>query len=339
MQNKRYWALAALVGSLCLGGCESTAPEEDSAATVKLGEFDLNGDGFLTADEWEDTGGGTKTFEEADANADGNIGEDELAAVMGGMAEGQIFIPAPLVCEVGVAGILTTPTGDVSLDGATVEASSVHLGSGCLTSLEFTLSWGDGCELSAAASVVDAQWQMESASVSDGCADLADFAGLVFNEGASTFALVSGPSAEATEEEECVAGADVNMVGRLLFGTTADAPAIALSGVKLNGNIFSSLWEDTSGAAGGSCGTVPETCVEQGCGTDSYGVACGVCEDSFTCVEGSCQVWNCPPEAPFGTLVGDIVLPLEYQDCDGNWHSLHDLCGQPAGLFNLLAGY
>ena len=190
-----------------------------------------------------------------------------------------------------------------------------------------------------AATVVDGQWQVVSGGITGACDALGDFAGLAFNEGASTFGLTSGPSAEASEEAECVGGADVDMVGRLLFGTTVDAPAIILSGVKLSGDIYSSLVDASSDVAGGSCGTAPEICVDQGCGSDAYGVSCGACEDGFACIEGNCAVWNCPPEAPFGTQVGDLLHPFEYQDCDGNWHSLHDLCGQPAALFNLLAGY
>jgi hypothetical protein len=339
LTNYKYHASLALIGALVSFGCEAPVPDEDSPASIQLGEFDLNGDGLVSAEEWEDTAGGTKPFEDVDVDGDGQIGEAELAVIMEGMADGQIFIPTPLVCEPGVAGVLTTPTENILLSDATAETSSIHLASGCLTSLQFTLSWGDGCKFSAEASVIDDGWQMNSASITGGCDGLEEFSGLEFNEGASTFGLLSGPAADATEEEECVAGSEVNMIGRLVFGLTADSPAITLSGLKLQGDIHSMLWEETTGAAGGSCGTVPETCVDQGCGADAYGVACGECGEGFKCIEDQCAVWNCPPMGPFGTEKGDILTNVTLHDCDGNPRNLHELCGAKVGYINLLAGH
>jgi hypothetical protein len=34
----------------------------------------------------------------------------------------------------------------------------------------------------------------------------------------------------------------------------------------------------------------------------------------------------CPPAAPFGTEPGDVSADIELLDCDGNTHTLHELC-------------
>jgi peroxiredoxin len=34
----------------------------------------------------------------------------------------------------------------------------------------------------------------------------------------------------------------------------------------------------------------------------------------------------CPPQGPFGDAVGSVAPDVEFPDCDGQMHSLHDLC-------------
>ena len=38
----------------------------------------------------------------------------------------------------------------------------------------------------------------------------------------------------------------------------------------------------------------------------------------------------CPPRAPFGTNIGDTTVDATFFDCDGNPHTLHELCAHEA---------
>jgi peroxiredoxin len=39
----------------------------------------------------------------------------------------------------------------------------------------------------------------------------------------------------------------------------------------------------------------------------------------------------CPPQGPFGDAVGSVAPDVEFPDCDGQMHSLHDLCEHKVG--------
>ena len=80
-------------------------------------------------------------------------------------------------------------------------------------------------------------------------------------------------------------------------------------------------------------------CQDMACGVDAYGMACGGCDLGHSCQEGACEVEGCPPVCPFGTEPYKTLTNLEIYDCDGNPVQLHELCGAPAGFFNLLAGW
>ena len=47
----------------------------------------------------------------------------------------------------------------------------------------------------------------------------------------------------------------------------------------------------------------------------------------------------CPPPGPYGRDEGDTIPPVRLRDCDGNWHSLHDLCARKASWFFVYAGW
>lgn len=47
----------------------------------------------------------------------------------------------------------------------------------------------------------------------------------------------------------------------------------------------------------------------------------------------------CPPAGPFGTAVGDTIPNATFRDCDGNFHTLHDLCETRAAWMFVYAGW
>jgi len=65
----------------------------------------------------------------------------------------------------------------------------------------------------------------------------------------------------------------------------------------------------------------------------------GGCTDGSTCRKNRCVPDFCPPAAPHGIHPGDHLTDVVVKDCDGNDVHIHELCGAPAGFFNLLAGW
>ncbi len=63
----------------------------------------------------------------------------------------------------------------------------------------------------------------------------------------------------------------------------------------------------------------------------------GVCEegeDAASCSEdcdGGMMGGLCPPEGPFGNAEGDVAPDVVLMDCDGNPHSVRDLCANKVG--------
>ena len=169
---------------------------------------------------------------------------------------------------------------------------------------------------------------MTSATL-EGCTG--DDTNLKFLAQESTFGLLARP--DVNDDDECFSADALAMAGRLLFASPGSEYPVLLDGIVLEGSFTSSALE------GLECGDVVNSCEAVSCGLDAFGLECGGCDDGTKCIDGECQVWNCPPEGPFGTAIGDTVLNIQLKDCDGNTHSLQDLCGAPAGFFNLLAGF
>jgi len=48
---------------------------------------------------------------------------------------------------------------------------------------------------------------------------------------------------------------------------------------------------------------------------------------------------TCPPEGPYGTQVGDKAADVTLLDCEGEPHTLHDLCPFNAGWIFAYAGW
>ena len=65
----------------------------------------------------------------------------------------------------------------------------------------------------------------------------------------------------------------------------------------------------------------------------------GPCADGSRCIEDRCVPNFCPPPGPYGVHPGDYLTDVVVKDCDGNDVHIHELCGAPAGFFNLLAGW
>jgi len=78
------------------------------------------------------------------------------------------------------------------------------------------------------------------------------------------------------------------------------------------------------------------------CGLNACGEWCGDCADGFECSpENSCVALPgpCPPQPPFGTKLGDVVPDLAFLDCDGNVHTLHDLCPKKVAWIFVFEGW
>jgi len=237
-------------------------------------------------------------------------------------------------CEGSVGGDIRIGEDSYPLAESSTMLSAQH-NADCISAFSLQLDW-QGCSLALEGESSESGWNLNLAELGnathlDELCEIEGLVGATFNSEESRIGLVAGPEG-STEETTCIDVSSLAMVGTLVFGTDSSL-VLDLDEIVLDGNFLSGHADE------GGCAPAVETCENVSCGPDAYGVECGGCEDGFACIEGSCQVWNCPPEGPFGTQIGDLVFPYEYQDCDGNWHSLHDLCGAPASLFNLLAGY
>lgn len=47
----------------------------------------------------------------------------------------------------------------------------------------------------------------------------------------------------------------------------------------------------------------------------------------------------CPPAGPYDTRVGRTLPNVILEDCEGNTHQLHDLCGKKASWFFVFASW
>jgi hypothetical protein len=90
-------------------------------------------------------------------------------------------------------------------------------------------------------------------------------------------------------------------------------------------------------------GCVP-SCALAMCGEDSCGGSCGTCNEDEECTEeGSCApVFDgvCPPGSEtVGSEVGDTMGEVVLSDCEGNLHSIHQLCPRKASWIYIYAGW
>ncbi len=65
----------------------------------------------------------------------------------------------------------------------------------------------------------------------------------------------------------------------------------------------------------------------------------GGCTAGSRCIDDKCVPSYCPPNGPYGIHPGETLTDVVVKDCDGNDVHIHELCGAPAGYFNLLAGW
>lgn len=54
---------------------------------------------------------------------------------------------------------------------------------------------------------------------------------------------------------------------------------------------------------------------------------------------GMTPQFMCPPSGPFGTSVGSTTPDIQLPDCDGNMHTVHNLCAKKASWFFGMAGW
>jgi hypothetical protein len=302
--NKGFWVfgLALVPGFIgCGGEASDDAPAESTAAIETEPSENRNNAGeSASAGETASTGE-TATTEEASCTSP------------------------------GMDGVLRVGEEEISLSDTTVSISGAHSAE-CLGGLDIEIAYGDDCALRFSASAMgESGWAITSAEA-DSCESLSVVDGESFWSAGSSFGLLASPDTTSTEEL-CLSGESLTIVGRVAFGNEAVNQVIRLDGLTVSGSFTSALNAELK------CPAMVETCAAQTCGEDSFGVVCGGCDDGFKCIDGNCSVWNCPPQGPYGTEIGETVLNIQLKDCDGNLHSLQDLCGAPAGYFNLLAGF
>ena len=276
-----------------------------------------------TAEEDAQVIGGTGVVTPEGDNGEATDGEQSLLAEEEGAGE-----DAPSCTEATVAGTLMVGDAAVALEGATIDLS-VRQGENCLTGTTFAIESADGCTLEATLETDDTGSLTVSDAALDGCEEGVE--SYKFNSAASTAGLLAEP--EWGDVGACTPAGGLALAGMLQFDReNGESTVVRIDGIQFAGNV-------TPAAGEGSCASLVEACTDSTCGLDVYGVECGGCDEGMACIDGACQVWNCPPPGPYGTEIGQTVLNIELKDCDGNTHSLQDLCGAPAGFFNLLAGF
>ena len=239
---------------------------------------------------------------------------------------------------VGPAVEGTFMLGDVEiLLEESVVSMSVKQGDNCLSGATFLVEDDNGYSFSATVEADSTGTLSVTAAKLQPCEGCLEF--YTFNPEGSTVGLLSTP--DWGEVGSCTPLDGLAMVGSILFdgvsgnsipGNSDNSITVRIDGIQFAGSIITE-------AGAGTCADEVETCTDVTCGQDIYGVECGGCNEGMACIDGECQVWNCPPPGPYGAEIGQTVMNIELKDCDGNTHSLQDLCGAPVGFFNLLAGF
>ena len=112
-------------------------------------------------------------------------------------------------------------------------------------------------------------------------------------------------------------------------GAQAETPDAGEAGATVDAGQTAGL-ADAGRAEDAAC--VP-ACAGRQCGDDGCNSTCGTCTGTQMCTAGGqCQEPGpvCPPPGPYGTNLGAVVPDVALPDCDGNMHTLHDLCAKKA---------
>jgi len=238
-------------------------------------------------------------------------------------------------CATTPAGVLVTSAGNVAYDGGSATSSGKYLeAEGCLTELTLGFAKGESCPLSLTLREKDGAWSLAAGSftVDDSCGlDGIAKGEYTLSADGGTAALSEAPS--ATGSEECVSADKIALMGQGDFVNGGQTLTLTLDQLALSGETATEVAES------GSCPSLAIACEDIACGNDEYGNRCGACELGYVCDVGECKVEGCPPVGPYGTNPYKTLTDLEIFDCDGNPVRLHELCGAPAGFFNLLAGW
>ena len=218
-----------------------------------------------------------------------------------------------------------------------VVSMSVQQGDDCFSGATIRIEDFNGYSVSATVEADSTGTLVVTAAELEPCEGCLEF--YTFNPEGSTVGLLSSP--EWGEAGSCTSMDGLAMVGSILFdgvsgntipGNSDNSITVLIDGIQFSGSVVTE-------AGNGNCAEEVETCTDVACGQDMYGVECGGCDEGMACINGGCQVWNCPPAGPYGAEIGQTVMDIELKDCDGNTHSLQDLCGAQVGFFNLLAGF
>lgn len=242
-------------------------------------------------------------------------------------------------CEgtVQARGYVSSTVADIIYNGQSATAEVRGTPGQCATSLSVTMNIDGGCELSLEAESDSGAWALTSGSFTAdancGSAWPSDFYGefpALTNE--STAGVLTADTIISTD---ACGTSEFYLAGRLRFAskdtdTTFD---LFLNGLSLKGQIEIS-------ESDGACPQIPSECEGgESCGRDLWGFQCGTCDSTEICTDGACEMNGCPDLEPLGTNQGNYLTDVEVYDCDGEAVALHDLCGQKAGMFYLLAGW
>ncbi len=329
-------AIAVLIGSACAGACSGTSAGSSTGGSAEDGASGPDA-GATTPDVDERRGVDEDTIflgVDAEAGADGESGPD---------ADQAVVPDGPQPCEPMAQGVLRTESHLVPFDSMPAVVTAQHLEpTGCVAGLEISLPFPQGdCELRLTLQSVGGDW-FGSGGVFEVAADCAwppQWSGnWTLDPANSAISLITEPALaadDAFEAAACVAGADVELVGRARFVNGPSELVLRLDGIELAGGLPSAV----ATTVAGPCPTPATLCEGLACDEDGWGVVCGVCGDEEQCVEGGCVDAPCPPKPPFGTGLGAIAADASLRDCDGEPVTLHDLCGAAGSYLYLLTPF
>ncbi|MBR56594.1 MAG: hypothetical protein CMH54_00900 [Myxococcales bacterium] len=243
-------------------------------------------------------------------------------------------------CVGASIGVIETSLGTVDYADGNLSGVAEHqIEEGCITQIQLHFERAEGCALDLTLESADGNWALTDGSfeleASCGLSGVEDSFGSFVLDSAESAAAMVGPQVVTAEEDlTCVNANALSLMGQATFTKGEESIEINLNDLALGGEIFSSRLSEAG------CPGEPETCASRVCGDDEYGIDCGTCGVGYDCTNvGQCALNTCPPLAPFGTHPYNTLTDRTVYDCDGNPVQLHELCGAPAGFFNLLAGW
>ncbi len=243
----------------------------------------------------------------------------------------------PLTCDAAARGYVATTVADIVYNGQAADIDIQYQATGCAAGLSLQLSIDGGCRLSIEADGSTGAWELVNASFrgDSSCSASwpAEYVGdFTARLDESTAAISAAPA--NLGNTSCVDG-DIELAGRLRFDRAGTETTFDLF---LNGLSVSGLLATTE--ITGSCPTPPTECAAgETCGRDTWGYKCGECQAGERCTAGTCELDGCPDLEPRGTDQGTYLTDLVVYECDDGEVRLHDMCGNPAGMFYLLAGW